>query len=173
MKKNEVPPRKVILAAEKLFVALAHESLVRPIVTSYKKQILRDGKFAVAQELRGVDPNAPEMIEDPAVAWLMSKEDFARYHAKCCEAAARAGLTTSHPAGCPLMDAEELVRDATQLLLRQSEDILKMPAEEFVERASDELIREAVDLLLRWASPYVRSATAVLQSVIAPEGQAS
>lgn len=173
MSKKEAPPRKVILAAEKLFVAMAHESLVRPIVTGYKKQILSEGNFPVAPELRGLDPNTPETIDDPSVAWLMSEEDFASYHAKCCEAAARAGLKTSHPAGCPLTDAEDLVRDATQLLLRQSEDILKMPAAEFVQKASDQVVREAVDLLLRWASPHVRNAPEILQGVVAPEVQAS
>jgi hypothetical protein len=111
------PSEAMIRAAETLFLAMAMEGTVRPVVEKYKLAILAKHQFPVAAKWREYD--LPEKVLDLKWAFLLSKEDSKVYFKECFDARDTAGLKVSRPGNCPLLEAEEDVRQAQNAFIKE------------------------------------------------------
>lgn len=153
------PTPAMITAAEALFIALAYEQHIRPIVEGYQRKVLAERRWEVDPAMQMTD-GVVEYVTDIKSAWLMSNSDHALYHQRCNEERIAAQISSaiddnrSQDDCCPLLVAEEAVRQARFCLCDAMAGITKIDGARAVTLASahqDKL----VDLSLRLLAPFV------------------
>lgn len=149
-----VPTRAMIEAAEDVFLALAIEGTMRPIVQAYQRKVLAERKWLVAPEMQAV-AGVEEYVTDIKYAWMMSKEDFTVYHQRCNEERIAAKLPAETDDHCPLLVAENATRLAKCVLLDAMISITKIDSK--AASMSLENRDELVDLTLRLLAPFVKN----------------
>lgn len=147
------PTPAMIEAAEALFFAMAHLSLVQPIVQNYQRLILNEGQWRVKRAYveKGL---ADEVVLDPERSYIMEETDFALYDELCKKAQVMAGLGVKEPGSCPLLEAETAVRNAQASLVQTMsavtghslDQLLMLPHKSYL---------QYVDLSLRLLAPFV------------------
>lgn len=157
------PTEGMVRAAENLFAAMANEQVIRPIVTGYQKRILEKHQFPASDLGLGAAAKAPEVIMDPARAWLMSDEDFAVYLQECFEARDAAGLKVDVPENCPLLVAEDVRIQASNALLEEMSSIENLKSLRSVIFAGVDEYNRAVDLCLKLLAPFVSPSDDILK----------
>lgn len=140
-------------AAEAVLKAMAIVGTVRPIVDAYQTEILAKEQWKVMAEAG--EPDAQEeIITEPKLSFLMSDSDFAVYHQRCDEARKSAGLSITLDGGCPLLEAEELLRVAQRAMVDSMAGVTQITADKAVTLPLEEY-REFVDLTLRLLVPFI------------------
>ncbi|WP_194727401.1 hypothetical protein [Noviherbaspirillum malthae] len=148
-----MPNAAMLDAAEAVLKAMAILGTVRPIVEAYQTEILAKGQWKVMAECR--EPGArDEIITEPKLSFLMSDSDFAVYHQRCDEARKAAGLSITLEGGCPLLEAEELLRVAQRAMVDSMADVTQITANKAVTLPLEQY-REFVDLTLRLLVPFI------------------
>ncbi|WP_176329004.1 hypothetical protein [Burkholderia vietnamiensis] len=156
------PTKRQINAAETLFLAMAHEQTIQPIVHAYTTAILAKHQFHIdPQWVRDERPD--RVILDAAHTYLLSESDAATYYRECNEARDAAGLKVENPEQCPLLVARsERTRAENELLLAIGETPgLEAMASGHV--LTLEKRAEAIRLSLSLLAPFVRSATEIME----------
>jgi len=156
----------MIEAAENLFVAMAFEQTVRPIVEAYQRKILAERTWRCAPEYleratrRASDEPVESHITDINFAWTMEKEDFALYIKRCNEERIAAGLVVETEAHCPLLVAQDTTRKAKYALYDAMASVTKMSADAAVAlKLAD--YNKLIDLSLRLLAPFVKNPLAL------------
>lgn len=162
---NRQPTPKQLSAARAVFMAMAVEQTVRPVVEAYEAEILASREWRASPEWveQGID--VPGIIIKRRDIFLMTKDDINAFAALCHERRDAAGLRVSHPDNCPLLEAKSTLLDAeTALLIAFDETVpglLEVARAPLAERA------KAVDLCLKLCAPLVGDAAKVLEEATA------
>ncbi|KFC72688.1 hypothetical protein [Massilia sp. LC238] len=162
------PTPAMIAAAEALFIAIAYEQTVRPIVEGYQRKVLAERRWEVDPVMQVTD-GVVEYVTDIKSAWLMSNSDHALYHQRCNEERIAAQISSaiddsrSQDDCCPLLVAEEAVRQARFCLCDAMADITKIDGARAVTLAAAHQDR-IVDLSLRLLAPFVKNPLALLKA---------
>ena len=152
--KNFKPTDAMLTATRNVFVTMAFEKTVRPIVEGYQKDILAFWKFKIAPEHinRGHEEN--EIILDPKNSYLMGDDDFKLYLAECNDARKKAGLKVDNPEHCPLLVAEHLRVIAENTLIDTMEPITGISLD--THYLSLEHRKQLIDLTLKLLAKYIK-----------------
>lgn len=108
----------MILAAKDVFLSMAWEQAIRPVVEGYQKQILDRNKFT--------DKRTKEVILDPKHTYMMSDEDFAVYLKEIEVCREAAGLKIRSEGNCPLLEARNDLRIAERAFAKTLEPLTKV-----------------------------------------------
>lgn len=161
------PTDRQIRAAENLFLSMADEECVRPVVEAYQAEILARHQFHIDQRWI-VEMSMPDrIILHPKDSYLLSKEDWFAYDKECKQAAASANLRVSNPNNCPLLEAMTIRTEAENALFYAMSQI---PRLEHLSRAhllTADARRRAIDLCLNLLAPFVADVPAILERVAA------
>lgn len=149
----------MVSAAEAVFLTMVYEDSVRPIVEGYKRKILAEERYHVAEEWherRGVD--FAEEITDPKHSWLMEDNDFQHYLRRCREEQAKAGLKTKSPDHCPLLVAENTTIVAEHVLIEAMEPLTGLTSK-MIFSAPNALdnFHKYINLCLRLLAPFCKN----------------
>lgn len=155
------PTEEQVRLAEAVFVAMAYESEIRPIVESYEQAILEKHRFIP-------DPSwleyglKNEPILDRKRTHLLSDQDSRTFFSECHKARDAAELKVDDPENCPLLVAENLRRDAEHALLKS---ISSIPGLESLGTSVLTLDhrRRAIDLCLKLLAPFCASGEQILE----------
>lgn len=163
------PTPEMISAAETVFLAKAHLALVAPIVTAYQREILARGQWKTAPPLR--DDAGPLVVVDPKDGYLMSDADFAVYDAQCKAARVVAALYVENPDHCPMLVAEDEVRQAERLLVNSLESVTNLGADTLM-RSGMKNYHTYVETSLKLMAPFVDRG-AIMERVTNPPARAA
>ena len=111
------PTPEMIATGENLFLAMAYERTVRPIVEGYERKILAERSWEVAPEQQAV-PGEVEYVTDINMTWLMKGDAFNAYRKRCNEERIAAKLDSAIDDSCeqddycPLLVAQDVTRRA-------------------------------------------------------------
>lgn len=161
------PTAAMIEAAETLFLALAHEQCIRPVVEAYQRKILSERTWRCAPEIleraqrRASDEPMQQHVTDIKLAWTMEKADFAHYIKRCNEERIAAGLVVESDSHCPLLVAEDLTRKAKYALCDAMVPITGISADDAL-RLRHPGYDEFVDLNLSQLAPFIKDPLALL-----------
>jgi hypothetical protein len=146
------PSRDQIDAAEMLIAAMAIEQATAPLVLEYQKRLLAEGQWRLAPEWvqKGT---TDQVILDPNMSFLLSEQDAQVYLRRCGEERRNAGLSVSAEGNCPLLEAQELVRQAKHHLVKTMDGIGGLNLDRLI-MLPTEKYEEAVDLMLRLLAPF-------------------
>lgn len=156
----------MIVAAENLFVAMAFEQTVRPIVEGYQRKVLAERTWRCASEYleranrRASNEPVEPHVTDIKLAWTMEQADFAVYIGRCNEERIAAGLVVESEAHCPLLVAEDTTRKAKYSLCDAMASVTKIPADAAIRLKRDDYER-MIDLSLRLLAPFVENPLAL------------
>lgn len=163
--KNFTPTKDQIAAAEAVFTAMAHESLIRPIVEGYELAILEKHQFRIARKWveKGVTDH---LVLERKDTFLLDDEDAKVYYAECFAARDAAKLVVDDPEHCPLLVAEHLRIRAENALLQT---IATIPGlESFASGTmSLDMRKKVIDLSLGMLSPFCGNADDILSRIVA------
>ena len=168
MSKNFVPTKEQIRCAEAVFVAMAHEKLIQPIVEGYEREILAKHQFRIAP--CWVEQGVPdEVIRDRNKTFLMSEEDATVFFAECHAARAKANLRVENPDHCPLLVAQNVRIQAENALV---ESLSSIPGLESLGMGvmSLEIRDRAVELGLKLLAPFMPAADNIVARYAAKDG---
>ena len=146
------PTVEMLAAAESLFMAMAMEATIRPIVVAYQTRILKSHRWRIRPDL--AFGQREEIITDPALSYLLSDENFREYAVLCRSARDDAGLLVEKQEQCPLLMAEHAVIKAKHALIDVMSGITKITATDAATLPIDKY-KEFVDLTLRLLAPYL------------------
>lgn len=145
----------MIKAAGDVFLAQALLSLIRPIVLHYQSAILKQGQWPIAGHW-----NEPQQAQgpvlDPASAFLMNEADSAQYFELCHYERDRLGLRVSRPGNCPLLEAQENLRQAKRRLVTLMEPVTGITCDKLIEN-SLQYYDEYVEMTLRLFAPHINA----------------
>ena len=157
------PTQEQIRLAELLFTAKAHEATVRPIVEAYETAILAKHQFRPDRIWieHGIKDRP---ILDRKSSFLLSDMDSKVFFAECFAARKKAHLHVTREENCPLLEAEHLVIDAENALLKSVATIKGLEA--FARPTwTLELRQKAIDLLLQLFAMYCDDAETILNRI--------
>lgn len=156
------PTPDMMTAAENLFLSMALEQTIRPIVEGYQRKILAERMWEVDPELVTA-PGIPEHINDIKSTWLMSTVDFAAYFARCNEERIAANLQVERGDYCPLLVAENTTRLARQALCDSIATVTKIDGETAAALPAADY-DHLVDITLKLLAPFVTNPLAKYKS---------
>lgn len=156
------PTKKMIKAAEAVFMAMAFTQTIRPIVEAYQREILSRHKWENNEEFakygrRGVKKRS---ILEPKDAWLLDDADFQTYLKESNEARKKANLHVENEECCPLLVAEDLERQTKIVLANVMEPVTKISYNDLTGTVNT--YDKYFDLTLRLLAPFVGSAADLL-----------
>ena len=158
---------KMIAAAEQVLLATAFEQHVRPVVIAYETAILERLQLRSAPSFLqyGID----KVIRERKETFMLGEDDRDLFLKETFNARDEAKLISSHPEGCPLIEAEILRLGAEQELIKSLADHPLLA--DFAKVATSGVIpleerTKVIDLTLRLLSPYVRSADDLLKDLL-------
>ncbi|MDP1968029.1 MAG: hypothetical protein Q8K31_02425 [Burkholderiaceae bacterium] len=159
------PSDELIRAAETLFMAMALESTVRPVVEQYSRAILAKHQFQIDAQWR--EHGMEGAVLDPKRSYLLSNEDADTYHRECRAARDAARLKVSRPDNCPLLEAESDLLQAQNAFITQLSALPGLELFGKTEMLSLAQRAKVVDLGLRLVAPFVSNADTLLKRVMA------
>lgn len=154
------PTPEMIEAAENVFLAMAFEQSVRPIVEGYRQTIFAertwrcDPDLVERMERRSSDQPVEQYVTDIKSTWMMEKADFALYLERCNAERIAAGLVVEHESYCPLLVAENMTIQAKHALCDAMAGVTNIPAKTAATLKLDDY-RKFIDLNLRLLAPFV------------------
>ena len=167
------PTPEQIRAAETLFLAMAHEQTVTPIVEAYQREILARREWMPAPKWREMmeegGGKAPDdfirRITSPDDAFLMSDADTKLYAEECNKAREAAGLKVESDEFCPMLVAKHARVLAENALIDAMDATI--PGISRVRTAALSKRYEALELIRKLLAPFVRPASEILAEVAA------
>lgn len=155
-KQTFTPTPGMISAAEALFMAMALEQTVRPIVRAYQEKILAEAQWST--DPHWLDHGMESfVILDPKDAFLMSNANFAEYDARCKVERIAAGLHVDDPEQCPLCVADHTVALAKHALIEEMTAITPNVTANRLLCAGMEKYDEFIELTLRLLAPFCKN----------------
>lgn len=151
--KNWQPTEAMITAAHNVFVTMAFEQTVKPIVEGYQKDILSFWRFKIAPEHVTRGHKKDEIILNPKHSYLLSDDDFKLYLAECNDARIKAGLKVDNPEHCPLLVAKHLRIIAENTLIDTMKPVTGIKTDQVYML---EHRKQLVDLTLKLLAPFVK-----------------
>ena len=154
------PTSEQIMVAETLFVAMAFEAQIRPVVEGYQSALLQKFQFKIARKY--VEKKLEDrIILKPKESYLLEDEDQTIYINACHEARDAANLKVDHPDKCPLLVAESLRMQAEERMIQV---MGSMPGLENLAHGKvyGAKRKEAIDLILKLMAMYVHDADTIL-----------
>ena len=151
-----LPTPELIEAAELLFAAKAWVNTVKPIVRRIQQSVLDSHEFHPIDKYKDTERDGP--IKEPERTYLMTDSDFEIYFAECKRAYAREGLHTDKPEFCPLLVAENIERQARDLMLERARYITNIDHNQIWKL---EFIHKLEELTCNLLSPFVDSERAI------------
>ena len=155
LKKAITPAR--IKAAKTVFMAMAYVETIRPKVEKYQRRILEIEKYPYSEEAMGRREKAPDdYIKKAGDAYLMSDGDAAHFFKRLREERDAAGFKVKGPDNCPLLEAEQLLREAQRALVDLMEPVTGITHEGLCCIGDGlESFKKYIDLTLKLFAPYV------------------
>lgn len=153
-KKIFKPTPGMIAAAENLFLALAIEQTIRPVVEGYQRQILSDGQWHINAKYVGQRGTVDRIILDPKESWLMADGDFVTYEQRCRLARDAARLSVELDEHCPLLIVEDTVRLAKRAMIDAMEETTGITADKLL-CAGMAKYNQYVDLTMKLLATFV------------------
>lgn len=156
----------MIAAAENVFVAMAFEQSVRPIVEGYRQKIFAERTWRCDPDLverlerRSSDQPVEQYVTDIKSTWMMEKADFAVYLERCNAERIAAGLAVEHESYCPLLVAENMTIQAKHALCDAMAGVTNITAKAAATMKLDDY-RKFVDLTLKLLAPFVTNPLAI------------
>ena len=147
------PTPEMITAAEALFLAIAYEQTVRPVVEGYQRKILAERRWEVDPE-RQAASSTIEHVTDIKSAWLMNDVAFAAYGQRCNEERIAAKLFVQSDEFCPLLVAEDMTRVAKTVLIDAMTSITSIRSDDPKLLLDDRA--KLVDITLKLLVPFVK-----------------
>ena len=102
--------KTMINASETLLLAMTNEGVIKEIVREYQTKVLKENTFM--REERRSRSSEEGRILNPENDWLMSTDNFKKYHELCRVERRKIGLTVENEDFCPYLVAHTLVIDA-------------------------------------------------------------
>ncbi|CAG9236928.1 conserved hypothetical protein [Paraburkholderia tropica] len=155
-----------IKAAELLYLAMAQEQLVRPVVEAYETAILARHQFSVAPEWAERYDSTSLLILDRKRSYLLSDADAEVFYRECREAREASGLTVESPGFCPLCVAENLKIQAENALLSAMAEVQGLEAFARPCALTLEQRAQVIDLSLRLITPSIRNGAEILHHLV-------
>lgn len=151
--KKFTPTPAMIEAADALFLAMAKNSLIEPIVLNYQRLILKEGQWRVKSDY--VTKGMPdEVVLDPDRAFLLEDADFALFDSLCKKAQVMAGLEVKKPGNCPLLEAKTALAEAKAQLVQAMASVTGQSLDQLLMLSMDKY-EKYVDLSLKLLAPFV------------------
>jgi hypothetical protein len=130
---------------------MAAVDTIRPIVVRYQREILARNRFHIAKEWLG-KKDVDRIILDPEQSYLLEDSDFQVYMAECREEQNKAKLHTDSPEHCPLLVAEDLLRQAQHVLIDSFEYLTGVTCKKLWKA---DHYKKMLDLLLNMMAQYM------------------
>lgn len=157
IKKQFKPSKEMIKAAANVFACMAMVDTIKPMVTGYQKGILTRHQWPIDKESRRI-AGKTSIVLDPKNSWLLNEADFKAYLYECNEQRKAAGLHVDNIQHCPLLVAEDLLRQAQRLLADTMESVTGITAHQiFCSKNALENYKKYIDLNLRLLAPFVKT----------------
>lgn len=147
------PTPAMIAAAQTVFMAMALNQMVEPVVNAYKREILAQGQWRIG---RHQDRLGDRVVTEPKDSYLLSDADFAQYDALCKQARDRAGLQVDDPEQCPLLVAEHELMQARQFLVKEMQPTTGVDWE-MLARRGGEASHKYMELTLHLLAPFCKA----------------
>lgn len=144
---------EMVAAAEAVFVAMAIERSIRPVVEGYQAKILKELGYS----------GYP--LKDTG---LLPEEVFEHYDARCKEELDKAKLVVKRPESCPLLEAKNNVMKAQHALIEVMEPVTGLTPGHFLcspDGQGLEHLAEYIDINLRMLARFVRNADDLMKEV--------
>lgn len=155
------PSQELRAAAKAVLVAKAAVEAIRPKVYAIQDNLIFQLSPKVSEEY---DEDRGEYVLREN-AWMMTDEDAARYYPALDKEYRKAGFTEIETGQCPLLIAENLLRQAEALFIEQSVELtarvgIDAQMAEDIARAMYSLDRrkEYIELTLRYVVPFIPAA---------------
>lgn len=153
------PTDEMKSAANAVFMAMAFVQTIRPIVKKHQQSVLDKNWYKCGNEyaMKCIEhgEEMPEFCKTDHDLMYISDADFGHYHAECYQLNNAAGLTVEDPEHCPLLVAENLERQARDLLAKEMEPITKMTKDMIFQSPNAlENWGKYIDLTLRLLAPF-------------------
>lgn len=153
--KTTKPSAQVIGAAQMLIAAMAHEDTVGPIVEAYENAILAKHQWHIAPEYMVEFEMSDRVILNREEAYLLGSANIAEFYKECVAQRAAKGLHTSHPDGCPLLEAKHHRFQAEKELLKVMGTMPGLEPLANGEVRTVDLRKRVIDLSLRFVKPFI------------------
>ncbi len=140
-----VPTPEMIRSAYNVFKCIAYVEAIRPEVESYHQKVIND--------MKPINKRTGEIITSIKDEHRMDKDSYKQYSKRLNPEARKAGFNVK-PGYCPLLIAEEDLRQAKRHLINAMELITEVPYQMLVTRGL-EYYDEMVELTLKFLSPFV------------------
>ena len=141
------PTTTQIRAAAAVFIAMAHEQVIREIVEDYQSNILSRHNFKNRYD--------GTIIKNPHKDWEMCDEDFTIYLEECKTEREIVGLKVQSEDNCPLLEAQNILISARRNLVDTFEDTFNVSADRLL-CLGLEKYNEYIELLLGLLAPYTK-----------------
>ena len=159
------PTREMVQSAASVFMAMAWVAIVKPVVEAYQTRVLKEGQWRIRPEFAekmhardGKTAPTEEVITNPQLSYLMSEEDFAKYHFATERERTKAGLAIHRDGNCPLLEAENLLVKTKHKLVEVMAPVTKISLDAINSAQMDDY-KQYIELTLRLLSPYVEKAS--------------
>lgn len=146
-KQGFTPTKGMLITAKTVFFAMAHLETIKPIVRGYHQKVLDNLNPRPVSQFTG------EEIADIDHAWEMRDDVFTEYDYKCRDERDKAGLHVDSPDQCPLLVAEDILRQAKALFVDAMKPITTIGHDDL--RCHPNLYDELVETSLRLIAPYM------------------
>lgn len=153
--KTTKPSAEVISAAQKLMKAMAHEDAVRPIVEAYENAILAKHQWHISPEYIVEFDMSDRVILNREDAYLLGSANIVEFYKECFFQREAAGMHTSHPEGCPLLEARYHRYQAETELIRVMGTMPGLEPLANGEVRTVDLRKRVIDLSLRFVKPFI------------------
>lgn len=153
------PTPEMLQSAKNVFMAMAHRDIIKPIVEGYEKKILED-----LQPKYRKDSREQGTITNLDHTYLMEDETFLEFNRRCHIERMKANLHVSNPEFCPLLEAEEIVRQANNKLLDSLGPVTGINSSKAL-RCGMENYRKMIDLSLRLVVRYMPTGEKMMEEL--------
>jgi len=148
------PNKKQLHAAEMVFIAMALEETIRPIVEKYHQEILDYEKYPYAEKWhKNHDVDFGDYIKTDKDTYLMEDSDLKHYIDRCRIEQKKAGLFTEKKEFCPLLVAEHNTMKANHYFIETMEPVTKISLD--IATSNLDVYKKLVELSLRLLAPFV------------------
>lgn len=147
------PTAEMRTAAENVFIAMAIEGTIRPIVEAYQLKILGERVWPVREKYLS-DPGHTRQVQGLKDTFLMSEADFEDFSSRCNAERIAANLCVESDQYCPLLVAENVTRMAEALLIDAMASITKIRSDDPKLLLNDRA--KLVDMTLKLLAPFVQ-----------------
>jgi len=156
--KNFKPTTDMIESAKTLLMAMAYVETIAPTVKAYRKKCL--------DEVKGINRYDGSIVTDIELDYQLTDEDFQRYLTLTKKERDLAGFKVEDDDFCPLLVAEDMVRQAQSALCQSMALTTGITKDQiFNAPKAMENYKKYIDLTLRLLIPFVGTTEQIIAEV--------